>query len=307
MGGRNNQMIKDKNDKTVFAFIKYGELEHLQSLQKGLMYFNTVNFFAKYDESNGIGDRFENIYKITVGKGAKFDLRQERHASTVTMYRLPNGEYLSLYKNDDFFANYFCLYSVVESFDFECQKTMLFNEVMKSYDHLLLIFRPHEFLNRVQLGLQKAKVSKPQMDFITYTDIHYKKERKSYFEKPIKYSYQNEFRIGFLNTEEKTENIDIGDICDISVISTVDELKQITFFKNNEDLLDRLEEKRERLFDEWLAKNLRFEHIEKATIGKRDGESMLKYQNAKNDVLRCQNRYLDFIANLMIEKSAKND
>jgi hypothetical protein len=294
-------MIIDKNGKMIFAFVKYSELEYLKSFQKGEMFCNTVNNFAKIDEKNGIGDKLENIYKITKGKGAIFDLTKERHNATVTMNKQQDGDFLCYYKNDGFFANYFCLYSVFGSQELENQTKKLINGEMKDYNHLLLILKPKEFLNRVRVGLEKANVFKPQMAFITYSKIGEVTGIKTYYEKPERYTYQNEFRIGFLNNEEKTERVDIGDLSDITRIFSKEEVQKVSFEKNDENLIVRLEEISERHIKELELKNSTYQFLKKEAIFKYDSESIIQFKKAKLEVTASQKSYYEFLSNIVFE------
>lgn len=289
---------QDKN--AAFAFVKYSELRFLQELQKGDMYFNTIQYFAKAEESDGIGDRYENVYKQTFGATAQTNLRKEFHNSTIKMIRLPDGKYRSTYINDDFYANFFCLYSIMGNLDFDGHKDFLLSAEMKqTYDHFLLILNPKEFLNRVKTVLE-GKVKQPHYAFIKYSDIDSRSGKKEYFEKPLRYSYQNEFRIAFQNTQEKAEVISIGSIEDISIILSVDECNRITLHKNKNDLLERIDKIRERHLMDCVTKHFNYEDLKNKIGRELDDESLSTLENAERELLTAQRDFYKFYDSLRI-------
>jgi hypothetical protein len=53
--------MSSESNKKKGVFIKFGELEHLRQLQSGLLYCNSLDFFATLEETNVAADKYENI------------------------------------------------------------------------------------------------------------------------------------------------------------------------------------------------------------------------------------------------------
>ncbi|MET4143116.1 hypothetical protein [Pedobacter sp. UYP1] len=224
----------------VLAFIKYGTEEHMKALQNGKLFFNTLQFFAGCDPSIGRGDQYENIYKQTYGIGATMDLTREFHDVHITMTRLPDGTFRSTYVNTEFFANIFCLYSVISEQELKDQNHQLSLEMTGFGTHMLIIFKPHEFIARVERIIPHA-VKNFHRNGVRYIDANVLNGRKEYFEKPLRYKYQNEYRLAYQNNKEETSVFEIGSIADISVIMPVDKCKGLQFFTKQNDLVGNLE------------------------------------------------------------------
>lgn len=292
-------MNTEDRKKSTFAFIKYGNREHLKKLQKGEMYFSPIQYFAGKDESDGIGDRYENVYKIEFGENVAIDLRKD-HDAEIQMIRQPDGNYLSLFRKTNTFINYFCLYTVFGDTNFEKQTQLLLSDKMKAYDHMLLIVRPSEFLRRVDEGLKKANVKIPQRDFITYVDVEKQTGEKSYFDKPNRYSYQNEYRIGFLNTAVKVETIDIGDISDITALYTLEEVKKLRIFRDQKDIRASLLQINDRHFKEADQSARRYQEIRKEVAGKNDPESIERLKSAYLKTKKTMDDYESFVNSVLL-------
>ena len=137
----------------MLGFIKYGELEHLQSLQMGNLYCNSIQYFAKCDECNGIGDKYETITKQTFGKTATLNINEGDLNRHLIIERDPCGNNKNLLFDKEFYANLFCLYSVNSKVDGFEYKLNLPLDMAKVYSHMLII-RDHCGIQ--SKGTQKA-------------------------------------------------------------------------------------------------------------------------------------------------------
>jgi hypothetical protein len=288
------------NNELIIAFIKYGLKEHLESLQKGFMFCNTIHYFSKCEEHNGIGDRYENVYQQLLGKGNEYPIPFETFNSSVKIIKYPDGSYKSNFINDDFNANFFCLYSLTTKNDFEVQKDLLLTKEMIPYNHMLIISNPSEFLKRVRLALER-QVENPHLNFVKYKDLDNLNGKKSYFEKPIKYSYQKEFRIAFINDKEETKTINIGNIEDISIILSVQECKTVKLFKKNENQIEYIDNRRNELFNEYTNKYELYQLLLKNNTIQTYKHSFFDLTKAKNVMKKAEEEYMAFVSNLKFE------
>lgn len=285
------------DNELIITFIKYGLKVHLESLQKGFMFCNTIQYFSKCEEHNGIGDKYENVYQQLLGTGNNYALPLKPFSSSIKIIKYPDGSYKSTFINDDFYANFFCLYSLTSKDDFEVQKDFLLSKEMKAYNHLLVIFKPSEFLKRVNLALEK-QVKNPHLNFVKYTDLNNLNGEKTYFEKPLKYSYQKEFRIAFINDKEESKTIDIGNIEDLSVILSVQECKTIKVFKKDKDLEAHIEKKSDGLYNDYSNKYELYQSLIKQTANRTDAKSLFDLAKAKNELEKAKEEYKAFINNI---------
>jgi hypothetical protein len=219
-------------DLLMLGFIKYGKLEHLQSLQMGNLYCNPIQYFAKCDETDGIGDKYETITKQTFGKTATLNINDGDLNRHLIIVRDPGGNNQNLLFDNEFYANLFCLYSVnsnnsqTDGFEY---KSSLPVDMVKVYGHMLIIRDTVAFVQRVVKRLADLKLEH-RRGLIEYIDFTNFEGRKTYFQKPLKYRDQNEYRIMIKNTVEQPMIIDIGSIKDISEIYTVEEVKRVRVF-----------------------------------------------------------------------------
>lgn len=223
-------MVKNEDGTLMLGFIKYGQLEHLKSLQSGSLYCNTIQYFANCDEATGIGDKYETITKQTFGPSLILDLANgdlnNNHALIILN---PNGDNQHLYSNTEFYANLFCLYSVNSKVDGHEYKIELPESMSKTYAHMLIIRDTVEFVKRVIRRLQELKLQY-QFGLIEYKDLSDFSGRKTYFQKPLRYKNQSEYRIMIKNTMECPMIIDIGSIHDISEIYTTEQVKRVKVY-----------------------------------------------------------------------------
>lgn len=231
----------DTNSKEILlSLIKYSSEDRLKQLQRGELYFNILEFFEGCD-NNAVGDKYERVYKQTIGKGVTIDLKREFFDISVESIRLPDGNYLSTYRNEELFINIFCLYAVTSQNDFNMLHEQLPAEMKDFGSHMLIIQGVAEFIRRVELSLTKLNLNFHTSP-VKYTDFGMTERSKSYFEKPLRYKYQREFRFAFKNTVKRAEIIDIGNIEDISILLSIDKCKSIRIYQKTDDMIEHLVE-----------------------------------------------------------------
>ncbi|WP_188748605.1 hypothetical protein [Parapedobacter defluvii] len=227
-------------------------------------------------------------------------MRKESHDSSIRMEGQPDGNFRSTYVNNEHYVNIFCLYSVVDDFNFENQKDVWLSAKMQGrYRHFLLIVNPKEFLNRVRAVLD-TMYKNTHYDKIKYCDIENRLGRKNCFEKPLKLSYQNEYRIAFQNTRENEEIINIGSIEDISIIMSVEECNRITLHQNQVTLLERLDKIRETHFSDCIKTHLLYEDLLRKAESNPNVENLSLLRDAKDALLAAQKNFYEFCASIRI-------
>lgn len=214
-------------ERQVFGFIKYHPLEYLIELQNGLLYCNPIQEFAKLAPIDGRGDKYEYVVKQTFGESAILELANgDLNITHIEGIRVKPYYCIYNYYNKNFFANLFCLYALTPKQKSSIHKYELSDQIRAMGDYTMIINHPIEFLNRVKNALEKENILY-HMDFIEYMDLYNLEGKKSYFQKPLRYSYQEEFRIMIKNDCEKVFKLDIGSIRDISAIYPTEHLKRV--------------------------------------------------------------------------------
>lgn len=209
-----------------FPLIKFQSAERIESLQDGLIYMNSLEWFRKHESENGdvvIGDSFEAMFHINEGKFVLPDIGEEIEIKNELIQTSSSNDYAYCMFGIDPYSNKF-------SFTDE-QKENIEN----FGDTALLILDKDEFFNRIRNAASKEGYE-IYGGFVRYYDetidsLHLIMSLLSgmhniAFWKRKKYYYQQEFR--FLVHAEKCEKdhleLNIGDIRDISKVLKTSQL-----------------------------------------------------------------------------------
>ena len=200
-------------------FIKIGELEHLKLLQKeGLLYCNTLQYFANLKDEQGRGDILENVIEITFYEDAKMYLISE-DLNKMTSFDISGSHKYKRVKSHC--GNLYCLYALkLNDTPLGVQKLNIDSQLGK---YALIIEDSTTFLERAKTALNNNKLAY-QGGYVEYNDFKEYSGKKSFFQKDDKYKHQNEYRILINYQEEKELQLRIGSIEDISKIVSMEEL-----------------------------------------------------------------------------------
>ncbi|URJ65679.3 hypothetical protein [Paenibacillus polymyxa] len=231
--GRDWQM----NNRKPMLFIKFGQKEHLESLQKGNLYLNNLDYFIQMEKKNnkkGMGDKSEASLMLT-NVSIKF-FHHDTHELAFTF----DSAKTSLRMDEVLTKPVFCIMWVaaedfevikedeneveaVLSFDAEQQKEML----SEFGDHALVI-EAARFIEALERTLDQMELccATGKIDYINYStnkNAHLPElmnnDLSVYFKKDHSLSYQKEFRAVILNKDiEEPITINIGDMTSFSGI-----------------------------------------------------------------------------------------
>ncbi|OKS87896.1 hypothetical protein [Mucilaginibacter polytrichastri] len=215
------------------ALFKFSEKRHLLALQKeGHLHCETLQYFSDIEDTIGRGDSLETVTDLYyLDENTIVNIKNVGDPdSEYKRIKINSGQLIN--RGETNIGNIFCLYSI-RLHKFHLGKEFTIPVECKSLgDHYLIIKDANEFLTRVKNKLTELKLDArygyiQYKDFLTYTG------KKTIFEKDIKLSYQNEFRLFIHNSENKVLDIKIGSIEDISSIGICEELTTVNFFDNN--------------------------------------------------------------------------
>ena len=203
-----------------FPLIKFQSAERIESLQDGLIYMNSLEWFRKHESENGdivVGDSFEAMFHINEGRFILPDTGEEIEIKNELIQTTSSNDYA------------YCMFGInpySNSFSFTDEQ----KENIESFgDTALLILDKDEFFNRIRKAALKEGYE-IYGGFVRYYDetqdsvnlimsllsgIH----NIAYWKRK-KYYYQQEFRflVHAPNCEKNHLELNIGDIRDISKV-----------------------------------------------------------------------------------------
>jgi hypothetical protein len=221
-------LVKEKTAmKTPILFVKFGKKNHIEEFQnKGLLYFNTVDFFKKLESEHGTrGDFLEgaseikNIFEqdksvLIINPGGKDEIK----------FNLTKAQ---IRKIVNYKGNIFSLFSIFN--DKKEIQEIEFKKSMISFGNTaLIITNVNEFLKRVKLELDKQRF-KFNWGLVDYYNENARNQKElNIFSKASTFQNQNEFRIYVENVNNKPLKIQIGSNKEVSCII---ESKKLTKLK----------------------------------------------------------------------------
>lgn len=212
-------------------FIKFGKKEHLEMLQKGQIYMNTLDFYRKHESAKGdevVGDASEAILAVELENVKIID-----NETNEIVLEIP----ISKAKIDPGYSRFpvFCLFRFDKRNEISCDENNAIlefteeqkNKLVEFGEYALVIKDTDEFDKRLEEAL-----SKENLDFAKGT-IEYRNPNNEdvlerfaeggpevAFMKREKYDYQSEYRYMIKKEVENPLKLKIEDISDISEIVT---------------------------------------------------------------------------------------
>lgn len=198
------------------VFLKLGQREHLLQLQQGLLYCNTLAYFAGINDDYLRGDELENVVELKYIEDEVMSIKKPEEPDTAYKDFTVKGMHIKTRRTDPF-CSLFCLYKInilEEAADIPIRldaKNQGFG------DHFLIITDTSEFLSRLKAALNKKNIHYA-CDHVEYIDFSKYSGTKTVFQKHILYSYQKEWRLQMENKTEEPILLEIGDLTDISML-----------------------------------------------------------------------------------------
>ncbi|MGI4020618.1 MAG: hypothetical protein ACRYFA_03870 [Janthinobacterium lividum] len=218
--------------KQYVALIKFSKYHHIVALRdEGHLHCETLNYFSKLEDNSVRGDKFETISEMRYMEN--FIVKFKNVGAPDSDYRIFKGINGNIFNSEENMSNIFCLYSLRFKSENLKQQYVIPEECKGIADSYLVITDPKEFLIRIQSTLEKLKLN-GRYGFVAYKDFSKFTGKKTYFEKDIHFSPQNEFRILIDNISSSVLDIKIGSIADISHIGYCNDLDSISFYDNED-------------------------------------------------------------------------
>ena len=198
-----------------FFLLKFGQKEHLDLLlNKGQLFFSSLERFRDMDGSEEIKDLNEGVSKVKDATGGVLHVKDPETGELVKLGVITSGK-TRWHNSNTESVRIFCTYMhKIDIKDFPNPMKSLPTDLAENmgYDHCLIITNPRGFILKVRKYLTDQGI-----DFMDAPVEYVDKEK---FEgellphhKDLRYSHQNEFRIGAVMPHaDDTCQIEIGSL-----------------------------------------------------------------------------------------------
>lgn len=212
-------MAKIKKSINIKGLMRVGHEEHILELQnQGKLFCNSIKYFRELEKTdkNRHDDR-EGAFKTEILDPEKLSLSKDgkKLPVTFTFFRL------NKFDNSIDQHKLYCMFGFKEKHmtgkPFVDERNITFG------DKALIVFDTKEFVTRIKRELN-SKNLKYSFDYVSYYEEKDINKNLSIFNKPKRFSYQNEFRFYIQHEDPSPLVIEIGSIEDISVIIDVEDL-----------------------------------------------------------------------------------
>lgn len=206
-----------------FCFVKFGRREHMERLLKyGELYLNSTTFFSQYDESNGIGDKYEGVCLVDNAPFCDIELKFNSQDIKDLKLEKVRSVHMRIRENQPQ-GNIFCL-NMANGFRMENERVGKIElnasllDLGSDYDTAVVILDYKRFLERVTIELEKLPYSYKFAPVEYYDEKLCQGEELTFFHKRKKYSEQNEFKIYVETNSDSPQIIHIGNMEDIAFL-----------------------------------------------------------------------------------------
>ena len=245
-------MMKESNVK-IMTFVKAIDKEFFDSfINLGQICMNTAKWFRDYENlDNNIGDSFEGA-KMACGHGMKvmigdpiksYNSKEEylEQLKNINWTELTNNATNCKFHDLQENANIFSLYAITDDSLDEINGNYLVDKkfIKEFSNHRFVIFvRPLDFLLRMKEAISKLGKSM-ESKMVDYYKLDEKLiENLTYFDKPDRFKYQNEFRLMFKDKNAEKQIINIGTLNEICI--EIDLSKKYIILSNDKGSIIKL-------------------------------------------------------------------
>lgn len=240
--------LSDMESPNILTFIKAIDKHFFGSfINDGQVCLNTIKWFRNYENQDAnIGDKFEGV-EMACGKGftikvanpiksysSELDLKNKMESANWT--ELGSGIDLRFY-HDDNNANIFSLSAIYSDIvNDQFGNYLVSSKYMDEFSsHRFVIFlQPDEFISKMNEAISKLGKSM-KLGIVHYYGLDEKfHQNLSYFHKPETYSYQNEFRIVYEDTNAVQQIFTLGSLKDLCLEIDIKKKYKIEIINNNQ-------------------------------------------------------------------------
>lgn len=219
----------DKESYKIISFLKFGQEKYMKDLfYKGDLFFNSIQFFRKFEDNELRGDKYEGINSI-----------KNLPSGTIEIPKLNyKGNYISMHlreSHEHVLGNIYSLYCI-SSHGWKNPNDVKIDRRNKDFgSHCVMIKDLPKFMNLIE-----TKLAEMQLDFkhglIDYYDREKVNKKITLFEKPLEFEYQKEFRFYIHRESEDPITISIGSLEEIAELHTTEDIVETLELQNKSPL-----------------------------------------------------------------------
>lgn len=188
---------------TILAFLKFGNEAHIRDLyQNGTIFMNSIQYFKDFEDSNLRGDKYESVNEIRNYPSGSFVIPSISHTVNYQSIHINLSSISTV-------GNVYSLYCISSRISGKIPKFKIHSKMAHFGTHCLFVKNNPAFINLIIQALDKRNL-KFQHGFVEYFDPYRGNFKKSVFQKPQEYSYQNEFRFYIERDNKEPYILQIG-------------------------------------------------------------------------------------------------
>lgn len=235
--------LKDELKESFLAFLKFGKREHLEALQQGKLYMNSLSYFKKMEKENnnkGMGDSDEASLVLT-----ELDIKMYDNDTGKLVLQVPSTRGRIEDKADSLKPVLCLSYLDFNNLDVKEERkdfirgNIVFTkeereEFIKNFGDTVLMISAKHFLSSITEAFEKegiewdsgkVKYSNFNINYKDRVEAFMSGGSSKFFWKDIFFSNQKEFRIVILNKDiEEPITIDIGDMTSYTSLMPTEQL-----------------------------------------------------------------------------------
>jgi hypothetical protein len=213
-------------DNSILLFVKWGNRKYLEPFyNEGLMYFNTVNYFAKLENDECIGDSYEGVDSLFHSENISVKMTPPGMDEIILNSETGLIGDLRISSEKTMISNLYSISAI--TWRYLLEKNLFTEEFVQFGDSAVVITHPKEFINRFYNAMKTQDYSYT-MGLVKYYDKNHEGEIGIY-KKREQYKFQKEYRINIHRYDNNPFVINIGSIKDISFISDSLKVYQMPF------------------------------------------------------------------------------
>lgn len=218
--------------------VKVGNVEHLEELRRGQLYFNQIRYFKELKKDGQRGDAFEGAIGCFRPNRMSLHIIDDQTGEASPIFNF-NSFYLH---NQDLLSRHiFCSYAYSDpEFPGRCIHTEEFRRTLKSPEpfdlrstalgnHVLVIEHVRPFFESVDRAINAAGFSGTRAPVRFFNEASYHGDfpvEHLGFLKPLSFSHQREYRFLIHGMPSGPQKLFVGDLSDISRLTTVDDFNE---------------------------------------------------------------------------------
>lgn len=212
------------SDIPLTLMVKFGQKEHLEDLQKGILYCKTVREFAKM-EGDIRHDPNEGISSLEQMKDGIIEMKP--------VDSLPDHPWQKFGFKKGIFTTYrkgniFCMSRFIIPSGNKIAEIELSPQFDEFGGHFLVVMNQPIFFDRLKVAIDKGKYN-VSGNIVEYVNLEKHTGKRSPFIKDQKDSWQVEYRIYFDTEMEEPLSFEMGNISDITIIAPMPKNRKFQF------------------------------------------------------------------------------